>query len=129
LGLWFKVWTKIGESLNSPFVFVRINLVKHQLCGVYLWFRIPRFRSFLCLETPRNLKLIFITLYCLQKPSKNHWYSIFISLILHLMSWFVDLHDLSLQNTYGVAWFRIKVNYNDSSENNTICSLNHWQFL
>jgi len=33
------------------------------------------------------------------------------------------------QNTYGVAWSRIKVNYNDSSENNTICSSNHWQLL
>ena len=67
-----------------------------------------------------------------KKPSKNHWYSIFISLILHVMSWCVDLHDSSLQNTqntYRVTWFRIKVNYNDSGENNTICSSNHWQLL
>ena len=38
------------------------------------------------------------------------------------MSWFVDLYDFLLQNsqnTYGVAWFKIKVNYNDSNENNT----------
>jgi len=36
---------------------------------------------------------------------------------IHLaMSWFVNLHDFSLQNTqntYGVARFRLKVNYND----------------
>jgi len=35
------------------------------------------------------------------------------------MSWFVDLHDSSLQNTYNTyeaSWFRIIVNYNDSSE-------------
>jgi len=44
----------------------------------------------------------------------------------------VDLHDFSLQNTqniYGVTWSRIKVNYKDSSENNTICPSNHWQLL
>ena len=78
-----------------------------------------RSQSFFCLETPRNLKWIFFTLYCLQKPYKNHWSSFFIPLILHVMSWFVDLHDFSphnTQNTYWVAWFRIKVNYNDSSE-------------
>jgi hypothetical protein len=32
-----------------------------------------RFQLFFRLETPRNLKWIFFTLYCLQKPSKNHW--------------------------------------------------------
>jgi len=30
------------------------------------------------------------------------------------MSWFVDLHDFSLQNTYEFVWFRTKVNYNYS---------------
>ena len=38
------------------------------------------------------------------------------------MSWFVDLHDLSLQRTqniYRVAWFRIKMNYKESNEYNT----------
>jgi len=30
------------------------------------------FRSFFRLETLRNLKWIFFTLNCLQKPSKNH---------------------------------------------------------
>ena len=49
----------------------------------------------------------------------------FFILNLHMMSWFDDLHDSSLQytqNTYGVAWSWIKLNYNDSIENNTICS-------
>jgi len=45
-----------------------------------------RFRSFFCLETPKNLKWIFFTLYHLQQLSKNHWSSSFISLILHMMS-------------------------------------------
>jgi len=47
---------------------------------------------------------------------------------LHIL----DLHDSSLQNTYntyGVAWFRIKVNHNDSNENNTKSSSTHWQLL
>ena len=88
-----------------------------------------RFRLFFHLETPMNLKWIFITLYRLKKPSKNHWSSIIISLILYVMSWFVDFHDFSLQTTYRVAWFWIKVNYNDSSENNTVYSAKHWQLL
>jgi len=93
---------------------------------------LSRFRLFFRLETPMNVKWIFFTLYFLQKPSKNYWNSIFISLILYVMSWFVDLHDFSLQNTqniYGFASFKIKVNYNESSENNIICSSNHWQLF
>jgi len=97
----------------------------------FLCFR-PFFDSSSLLETPRNFKWIFFIFYCLQKPSKNHCSSNFISLILHVMSWFVVLHDFSIQNTqntYGVAWFSIKVNYNNSSENNTICFSNHWQLF
>jgi len=58
--------------------------------------------------------------------------STFISLILHVMYWFVNLLDFSIQNTqnnYEVAWSRIKVNYNNLSENNTIYSSNHWQLF
>jgi len=86
------------------------------------------FRSFFHLKTPRNLKWISFTLYCLQQPSKNPWSS-----ILHPWScaWCLDVmiymipHYKTLKHTYGVAWCRIKLNYNDSSQNNTICSSNH----
>jgi len=38
--------------------------------GVLAFF--ARFQLFFRLKTPRNLKWIFFTLYCLQKSSKNH---------------------------------------------------------
>ena len=60
-----------------------------------------------------NVKWIFFTLYCLQRPSENHWSSNFISLILYLMYCFAYLHDFSLKNTkntYEVARFMIKLN-------------------
>jgi len=91
-----------------------------------------RCRSFFHLETPKNLKWIFFTSYCLKKTFKEPLVFNYISLMFHVMSWFVDLYDFSLQitqNTYGVAWYTIKVNYNDSSENNTIFSSNHSQPL
>lgn len=52
-----------------------------------------------------------------------------ISLIFHVMTCFSDLHYFSLKstkNTYGIAWFRIKLNYNDSNKNNIKCTSNHW---
>jgi len=89
------------------------------------------FQSLFHLVMPWNFKWFFFTLYCLQMSSKNHWTSIFISLILHLMSCFVGLHDFSemTQNTYGVVWIRIKLNCNDLNEKNTKNSSKHWQFL
>jgi len=75
-----------------------------------------RFRLFFRLETPKNLEWIFFTLYFLQQLSKTLIFNSS-SLVLHMMSCFDDLHDSSLQNTQntcGVAWFRIKLNYNDS---------------
>jgi len=95
--------------------------------------RILQFSSFLkhscvlkCLGTSDELSPTCIVF----KLSKNYWSSFFISLIIHAVSCFANLHDFSLkkiQNTYEVAWFRIKVNCNYSSENNTKYSLNHWQ--
>jgi len=65
-----------------------------------------RFLSFFHLEIHRNLKWIFFVLYYLHKSSKNHWSSNFISLILYVMPWFVNLYDSSLPNTYEL----LKVN-------------------
>lgn len=55
------------------------------------------FNVFFHLAMPWNFKWIFCTLYCLQMSSKNHQTSTFILLILHLMSYFVDLHGFSLK--------------------------------
>ena len=52
-----------------------------------------RFRSFFYLETPRNFKWIFFTFYCLQKPYKNPWTSIFMSLICRF-TWFLATKHL-----------------------------------
>jgi len=69
------------------------------------------FRVFFHLAMPWNFKWFFFTLYCLEISYKNHWSSIFISSILHLMFCFVDLHVFSLKrlnSTYEVEWFMIK---------------------
>ena len=65
----------------------------------------------------------FFTLYCLQSsfPWSFGW-------CLDLSSYMIS-HYKTMKNTYVVAWFRINVNYNDSSENNTICFSKHWQLL
>lgn len=55
------------------------------------------FRAFFRLAIPWSLKWIFFSLYCIQIPFKNHWYLIFISSILHLVSCFADMHDFSLK--------------------------------
>lgn len=55
------------------------------------------FRAFFRHEMSWNLGWIFPNLYCLQKNSKNHRFSFFISLIFHVMSYFANLHDFSLK--------------------------------
>jgi len=55
------------------------------------------FRVFFRLEFPWNLGGIFTNLYCIQKPFKNHLSLLFISLILHVMSYLANLHDFSLK--------------------------------
>jgi len=81
------------------------------------------FWSFFHLKTLRNLKSIFFTLYCLQQSFKNPWSSIFhpwsFTWCLDLMIYMIP-HYKTLKT--GVAWSWIKLNYNDSIENNTICS-------
>jgi len=109
-----------------------LGVGEHGTCVGGVW-GIPQmwffaFSFVLSSENSKNLKWIFFTLYCLQQPFKKAWSS-----ILHHWSFtwcrYIDLHDYSLQNTqntHGVAWSRIIMNYNDSSENNTKCSSNHW---
>jgi len=46
------------------------------------------FQSFFRLETPRNLKWLFFTLYCLQEPSRNHWLQ---SSYPWSFTWYLDL--------------------------------------
>jgi hypothetical protein len=80
---------------------------------------LSRFRLFFRLKTPRNLKWIFFS-HCIVFNNLLRTFDLQLFIL-----WFVDLHDSSqqnTQNTYGVAWSRIKLNYNDSGENNTICS-------
>ena len=67
-----------------------------------------RFRAFFRLEMPWNMEWFFLNLYCLQIPSKNHWSSFFISLILHMMSCFADLYDFSLKKHKTHILCRIK---------------------
>jgi len=61
-----------------------------------------------------NLGWIYPNLYCLLKPSKNHWNSFFVSVDLSCsvlffrITWF---NSKKTQNIYEVAWFGIKVNY------------------
>jgi len=91
------------------------------------------FRAFFLLEMPLNLGWILHNFYCLQKPFiKNHWSSFSISLdpscdaLLCRFTWSLTKKT---QNTYEVAWFRIKMNYKGSNEKNTKCSSIHGQLL
>jgi len=90
------------------------------------------FRAFFCLEISWNIEWISPYLYLLQKPFKNHWSSIFISLDPScdvFFCWFSWFLAKKTQNTYGVAWFMITMNYNDSNKNTINCSSNHGQLL
>jgi len=44
--------------------------------------------------------------------------------LFYRFTWFLNKKT---QNTYRDAWFQIKLNCNDSNENNTKNSSNHWQ--
>lgn len=63
------------------------------------------FRSFFRLETPRNLKWIFFTLYCLQKPYKNYCPSISYTLSF---TWCVDLLNYMISH-YKTLKTRMKL--------------------
>jgi len=85
-----------------------------------------------CFEMPWNLGWILPNMYYLQNHSKNHWSSFFISLDPScgvLLCQITRFNNKITQNTDGVTWFRIKMNYNDLNENNTNCSSQHGQLL
>jgi len=124
LGLWW-----LGDSVGrinrgswAPVAASPIQFLAFSFC----------FQSFFHWDTPRNLKWIFFTLHCLKKKSyRNPWSSISyqwsftrcLDLSIYIVSHYKTL------NTYGVAWFKVKVNYNSSSKNSTMCSSNHWQLI
>jgi len=90
-------------------------------------------RVIFLLELSWDFRWISPNFYCILKPYKCHWSSLFNfhnpprDVLLFWITWFINKKT---QNTYEVAWLWKKMDYNDSNhENKTKSSSNHEQLL